>query len=78
MFLLKSKTSHKPASHSAQVLQQLKKSGTHGSFNYELARVGGLAWHRRITDLRKSGVNIQAVRINGGVYKYYFTQEETI
>lgn len=66
----------KPVSVEGRVLAQLKKSQPYGSFNYELAKVGGLAWHRRVTDLRQDGHNIQAVRISKGVFKYYLNDEE--
>lgn len=69
----------KPTSHSQRILNHLKKCGRYGSWNYELARptIGGLAWHRRITDLRQDGHNIVKVRI-GSNFKYYLIQEDPL
>lgn len=65
-------------SHEAKVLAHLKKAGHFGAYSYELARptVGGLAWHRRITDLRKDGERISTVRISRSVFKYFYDGEE--
>lgn len=78
MFKVKSKTSHE--SHETKILKALKKAGRYGAYNYELAKpnVGGLAWHRRITELRKSGENIVTVRLSKGVFKYYYVNEEPL
>lgn len=67
---------HRNMSRTARVLEQLKKSGYRGSFNHELARVGGLAWHRRVTDLRKEGYLISAIRIDGGTFKYFYDPKD--
>lgn len=69
------KTKH--SSHEQRILQQLKKAGKYGCYGHELAKagVGGLAWHRRITDLRKDGENIITVRISRGIFKYYYIPE---
>lgn len=75
MFLLKSKTSRKPASQSSRILQQLKKSGNHGSYNYELSKIC-LSWHRRVGNLRADGHNIQSVHIKGSGWKYYLNPED--
>lgn len=60
-------------SHEARILVYLKKKGKHGACNYELSHpeVGGLAWHRRITDLRKEGWLIVPLRLKNGVWAYY-------
>ena len=71
MNLLKFKSSHKPKSQVARILELLKRAGGQGVYNYELSRVC-LSWHRRITDLRKSGEHIQSVRLKRGIYKYYY------
>lgn len=62
----------------ARILNYLKKKGEYGAFGHELAHpsVGALAWHRRITDLRVDGHNIQSVRISGGNWKYYLSNEQ--
>lgn len=75
MFLLKNKPSHHD-----RILKHLKKCGRYGSWNYELAResIGGLAWHRRITDLRKEGHNIVKARMTGGSFKYYLVMEDPL
>jgi hypothetical protein len=64
----------KPASHEQRILQALKKAGHYGAYGHDLAKpsVGGLAWHRRITDLRQEGVNISTVRINRSTFKYFY------
>lgn len=58
----------------SKVFKALKRAGRHGVYNHELARLG-IAWHRRIGDLRADGINIQCVRIDKGVFKYYLNQE---
>lgn len=68
-------TKTKPVSVEGRVLALLKKNKRYGVFNYEVAKVGGLAWHRRVTDLRQDGHNIQAVRISRGVFKYYLNED---
>lgn len=75
MHLLRIKSSQKPKSQTAKILEQLKKAGRYGLFNYELSK-SCLSWHRRVGDLRKSGENIVVVRIKGGVYKYYWVAPE--
>lgn len=68
----------KPVSHSARILQYLKKAGHYGAYNYELSKpsIGGLSWHRRIGNLRADGHNIQCVRLSKGVFKYFLGDEE--
>lgn len=75
MFKMKPKTSH-----TSRILQELKKAGRYGKYNYELSKpqVGGLCYHRRITDLRKSGENIVTVRISQGIFKYYYVPEDPL
>lgn len=67
----------KPVSREARILAYLKKCGHYGAFNHDLAKpgIGGLAWHRRITDLRKDGVNITTIRISKGVFKYFLDDD---
>lgn len=71
-------TRTKPVSHTARILQHLKKVGPHGAFSYDLARpnLGGLSWHRRITDLRKEGHHISTVRVSRSIFKYYLEPED--
>lgn len=66
----------KPASHEARILAHLKHAGHYGAWNYDLARqsVGGLAWHRRITDLRKEGYNISRIQVSKGSHKYFLNE----
>lgn len=59
-----------------KILQALKQAGHHGLYNYELSKIGGLSWHRRIGNLRDKGYNIQPIRITKGKYKYILHQEE--
>ena len=61
----------------AQILAHLKKCGRYGAYNYELSKIC-LSWHRRITDLRKSGEHIVMVRLSGGTTKYYLIQEDPL
>lgn len=77
MHLLKRKPTS-PKTHEAKILEALKTAGSHGMWNFELARegLGGLAWHRRITDLRVEGYNIQHERQFTGGHKYYLIQNE--
>jgi hypothetical protein len=58
MFLIK-KPKHE--SQSTKILKKLKKAGRYGQTSHELAKVC-LCWHRRITDLRKSGEPIVTLR----------------
>ncbi len=62
-------------SQSTKILKKLKKAGKYGQTNYELAKVC-IGWHRRITDLRKSGEPIVTVRISRGIFKYYLVDKE--
>lgn len=65
---------HAETSQTTKVYKALKAAGRHGLYNYQLARIC-LGWHRRIGNLRADGVNIQCVRLTGGVYKYYLNEE---
>lgn len=64
----------KPVSQEARILQALKKAGSHGLYNYELSKIC-LSWHRRITDLRQEGYNIQHVQVRRSTHKYYLNIE---
>ncbi len=66
----------KPVTRSGKILAHLKKVGRHGAWNYELSRIGGLSWHRRVGNLRADGHNIQCVQIKKGLFRYYLNDEE--
>lgn len=71
-------TKTKPASpetQSTKVYKALKAAGNRGCWNSDLARVGGLSWHRRVGNLRAEGVNIESVHIKGSGWKYYLNEE---
>ena len=67
----------KPESHTSRILKQLKKAGKYGCYNHELAKpgIGGIGWHRRITDLRKSGEKIIMLRLSNGKVKYFYADK---
>lgn len=69
----------KPVSHKQKVLQHLKKCGKYGAYSYELAKpnLGGLCWHRRITDLRKEGFVIDGIQVKNGIWKYFLDLENS-
>lgn len=60
--------------HETKIFKALKKAGRHGLWNYELANVC-IDWHRRIGDLRSSGINIRPERQKDGGWKYYLETE---
>lgn len=67
-----------PTSHESQntkIYKALKQAGRYGLYNQQLSKIC-LSWHRRIGNLRADGVNIQCVRINRGLFKYYLNEEE--
>lgn len=64
-------------SQETKVFKALKKADHYGLYNYQLARIC-LSWHRRIGDLRHDGVNIQAVRLSKGTFKYYLLEEDPL
>lgn len=60
-------------SHETKIFKALKKAGKHGAYNFDLAKpnVGGICWHRRITDMRKDGIVIKHVQITNTIHKYF-------
>lgn len=68
----------KPVTSEGRILAYLRLCGDHGAFNYELAKqsIGGLAWHRRITDLRQEGFDIVTIRISKGTFKYFLYESK--
>jgi hypothetical protein len=67
---------HTETSQTTKVYKALKQAGKHGLYNYQLANMGILSWHRRIGNLRADGCNIQCVRVTGGQWKYFLNLED--
>ena len=65
---------HTESSQVTKVYKALKQAGHYGLTNGDLSKIC-LSWHRRIGNLRADGVNIQCVRVTGGTWKYYMTED---
>lgn len=61
-------------SQTARVLQMLKKA-PYGVYNHELAKQA-LCYTKVISNLRKDGHVILAIRVDGSGYKYYLNDKE--
>ena len=67
-------------SHATKIYKLIKSKNKYGTPNYELARIC-LNYTRRVSDLRRDGHNIQAIRqySNGratGTWLYYLNEEK--
>lgn len=65
-------------SHSARILNHLKKNKRFGAYNHELAKesIGGMDWRKCISMLRKEGHEIMHVQTPEGAHKYYWVGDD--